>query len=147
MHKVLLVNTNTEKNPYPVPPLGICLIASVIQKEFDVMIYDGAFDEGRGLPGLVREFKPDYVGISIRNIDDMDVLNPTNYIGRILNMFIKPVREISQAPVILGGSAFSIFPEQLMKYYHADFGVLGEGERVFPELLRCLNAGGDPSSV
>ncbi len=147
MHKVLLINTNTEKRPYPVPPLGLCLVKSVIQKEYDVMIYDGTFDEGRGLPALVKDFKPDYIGMTIRNIDDMNILEPTNYIERIANTFVAPVREASQAPFILGGSAFSIFPEQLMKYYHADFGVFGEGERVFPDLLRCLSGGGDPSTV
>jgi radical SAM superfamily enzyme YgiQ (UPF0313 family) len=147
MNKVLLVNSNTEKSPYPVPPLGICLIASVIQKEYEVAIYDGAFDDGKGLPGTVLDFKPDYIGITIRNIDDMDIINPTNYIEQILNKFIKPIRELTHAPIILGGSAFSIFPEYLMKYYHADFGVFGEGERVFPELLRCLDGGGNPSSV
>jgi hypothetical protein len=145
MNRVLLINTNIEKNPYPVPPLGICLLASVLQKNYEVFTYDGAFDEGKGLASFVKDFKPDYIGITIRNIDDMDMLHPRNYIDQILQTFIKPLREMTGAPVILGGSAFSILPDHFMMYYRPDYGVFGEGEAVFPALLRCLDAGGDPS--
>ncbi|OHD64156.1 MAG: hypothetical protein A2176_00760 [Spirochaetes bacterium RBG_13_51_14] len=147
MKKVLLINTNTEKNPYPVPPLGLCLIAAALENEYDVRVYDGAFDGGENLIRTVSDFRPDYVGVSIRNIDDMDILNPTNYIEPILNSFIRPIREATAAPVILGGSAFSIFPEYFMKYYGADFGVFGEGEEAFRLLLRCLESSGDPSTL
>ena len=147
MSKVLLINTNMEKKPYPVPPLGICLIASAIRKDHEVMVYDGAFDHGKGLACLVSDFRPDYIGVTIRNIDDMDILNPTSYIEPILQTFIKPVRETTDAPLILGGSGFSIFPEYFMDYYRADYGVSGEGEAVFPDLLHCLENGKDPSCV
>ncbi len=60
MTKVLLVNTNIEKNPYPIPPLGICLLAGYLKPHFEVKIYDGVFDEGRSLKVLVEKFHPDY---------------------------------------------------------------------------------------
>jgi radical SAM superfamily enzyme YgiQ (UPF0313 family) len=147
MSKVLLVNTNTEKAPYPVPPLGLCIIASVIKNEHEVMVYDGTFDEGRALIGLLSEFKPDYIGATIRNIDDMDVVNPTSYIESIKHKFITPILESGNAPLILGGSGFSILPEFYLDHYSADYGVAGEGEIVFPDLLHCLDRGGDPSAV
>ncbi|MBP7735851.1 MAG: radical SAM protein [Spirochaetes bacterium] len=147
MKKVLLINTNTEKKPYPVPPLGLCIIAGVLERNYRVKIYDGAFDEGKNLHRTINDFMPDYIGVSIRNIDDMDIINPTNYIQSILEQFIRPIRKATRAPLILGGSAFSILPDYLMTYFDADFGVIGEGETVLPRILHCLDNGDDPSRL
>jgi radical SAM superfamily enzyme YgiQ (UPF0313 family) len=147
MSKVLLINTNTEKSPYPVPPLGLCIIASVIKNGHEVMVYDGTFDEGNSLIGLLSDFKPDYIGATIRNIDDMDVVNPTSYIESIKRKFINPILESGNASLILGGSGFSILPKFFLDHYSSDYGVAGEGETIFPDLLSCLDQGGDPSTV
>ena len=145
--KVLLVNTNTEIKPYPVPPLGLCLVAASLGGEYDVTVYDPATDRGASLPGIVDRVRPEYVGVSIRNIDDMNIVNPTSYSEKIRDTFITPIRESTNAPIILGGSAFSIFPEYFLAYYGAGYGVVGEGEYVFPRLLDCLEHGGDPRAV
>jgi radical SAM superfamily enzyme YgiQ (UPF0313 family) len=147
MKKILLVNTNTEVKPYPVPPLGLCLIASVLAEEYEVFIYDSVIDRGKSLPAAVMDFRPDYVGLSIRNIDDMNILKPTNYTDEIRNAFLQPLRESTSAPIILGGSAFSILPEFFMGRFGADYGIFGEGESAFPQLLACLERGGDPGGV
>jgi len=141
MKKILLANTNIEKLPYPIPPLGICLLASCLKGRYEVKVYDGVFDEGRSLVELIRSFCPDYIGFSIRNIDDVVADRTIFYIDRILSDFIRPVQQVSQAPVILGGSGFSVFPWEIMKLTGADYGITGEGEEVFPELLRCLDEG------
>ncbi len=147
MRKVLLVNTNQEKNPYPVPPLGLCLVAGVLSGEYEVRIHDGAFQGASGLADTLETFRPDCVGVTIRNIDDMDILNPTRYLEPIRDSFITTIRSHSKAPLVLGGSAFSIFPEHLLGLYGADYGLIGEGELVFPELLRCLDRSGDPTGI
>lgn len=147
MKKVLLVNTNQETSPYPVPPLGLCLVAGVLSGEYEVRIYDGTFAGATGLSDTIGAFGPDYVGVTIRNIDDMDILNPTRYLETIRDTFIKTIRERTKAPCILGGSAFSIFPEHILEMFGADYGVMGEGELVFPGLLRALDRGDDPSGM
>ena len=147
MSKVLLINTNIEKSPYPVPPLGLCLLASVMEDYHDVRIYDGVFDEGRSLPGLVTAFSPDFIGFSIRNIDDVVAGRPIFYIDRIVSDFIVPVRKVTNVPVILGGSGFSMFPGELMEITRADYGIVGEGEEVFPELLSRLEKGGESGDL
>lgn len=141
MKKVLLVNTNTEKSPYPVPPLGLCLLASVLEDGYSIKIYDGVFDEGKSLVELVEDFTPDFIGFSIRNIDDVVADRPLFYIDRIISDFIVPVKKITSVPFILGGSGFSIFPEELMKMTKADYGIVGEGEDILPELLNRLEKG------
>ena len=147
MKKVFLINTNIEKAPYPVPPLGLCLIAANIGEGYSVKIYDGVFDEGRNLIPDLLAFEPDYVGFSIRNVDDVVADRHIFYIDKILADFIEPVRKSTSVPVILGGSGFSIFPEELMELTDADFGIIGEGEESFASLLKCLDQGGDLSLI
>jgi len=141
MKKLLLINTNIERYPYPIPPLGVCLLASYLKPHYEVKIYDGVFDEGRSLKALVQKFYPDYIGFSIRNIDDVVADKEIFYPDRILSDFIRPVQSVTHVPVILGGSGFSVFPEELMECTGADYGVVGDGEKVLLELLQRLDRG------
>ncbi len=93
------------------------------------------------LIALVEDFKPDFIGFSIRNIDDVVADRPLFYIDRIISDFIDPVKKITSVPVILGGSGFSIFPVELMRMTGADYGIVGEGEDILPELLIRLEKG------
>ena len=147
MKRILLVNTNIEKGPYPVPPLGLCMLATSLEDQYDVKIYDGVFDEGRSLVALVQQFDPDFVGFSIRNIDDVVIDREIFYMDGILEKFIQPVKAITKVPIILGGSGFSIFPTELMVLTGADFGIVGEAEEVLPALLSRIRLNQDPSDL
>lgn len=147
MKKILLVNANTEKMPYPVPPLGLCLLASCLQSSYEVKIYDGVFDEGRTLTSQILQFCPDFIGVSIRNIDNMVIENPADYTSILLERFIKPIKSVSLAPLILGGSGFSIYPAELMQRIDADYGICGEGEALLLLLLNLLSEGKEVSHI
>ncbi|MDP1621178.1 MAG: radical SAM protein [Bacteroidales bacterium] len=147
MKKILLINTNMEKAPYPVPPLGLCMLAVALKGRFEVQIYDGVFDEGKGMPALVHQFNPDFIGFSIRNIDDVVMDRQMVYIDGILEKFIRTVKAITNVPVILGGSGFSIFPAELMKLTGADYGIVGEAETILPELLDRIQNKADTSDI
>jgi radical SAM superfamily enzyme YgiQ (UPF0313 family) len=138
MKRLLLINSNMETNPYPVPPLGLCLLQSYLENEYEVKIYDAVFDKGFSLEKNIIGFSPDFVGIGIRNIDNLNMNSPAYYIDDIYDKIIKPVKRISKAPLILGGSGFSIFSGEIMDYFQADYGVKGEGEVVLPYLLKCI---------
>ena len=56
-------------------------------------------------------------------------------------------KEASTAPIILGGAGFSILPDVILDYLDAEMGIQGEGEIVFPELLRRLQAGENVDTV
>jgi len=141
MKRVLLVNTNTEQAPYPVAPLGLCLLASSLEATFEVKLFDGVFEKIENLKTAVHQFRPDYIGFSIRNVDNMVKTNPKEYTDQLINTFIKPVQKIATVPVILGGSGFSIFPNEWMKLTGADYGIIGEGEQALLNLLKCLESG------
>ncbi len=147
MKKVLLINTNTEKTPYPVPPIGLCIIAQSLEDHYIVKVYDGMFDEGKNLPACVTEFKPDYIGCSIRNIDSMSIQTKDFFLDKVNDTFIKPLKNITAAPIIAGGSGFSIFPSETLDYLGLDYGIVGEGEESFGLLLDHLETNRDVSSI
>lgn len=147
MKKLFLVNASTEKFPYPVPPIGLSLLAEVLRKTFHIRLFDGIADEGKDLAREVAAFEPDYIGVSIRNIDDMVIGKLHYYVDQIFRDFILPLKNYAKAPLILGGSGFSIFPGELMKRFEADYGIIGEGEQSFPRLLEHLEKGKDGSTI
>ena len=84
MRKVLLVNSNTESAPYPVSPIGICMIATELKNAgYEVKLFDGLWNihsmnkqiNESSLASLLNNFQPDVIGVSIRNIDDMVMEN------------------------------------------------------------------------
>ncbi len=139
--KVLLVYTNTEKAPYPVPPIGLCLLAQEIKSEYDVMIFDGLMRPHTELPDTINDFQPDYIGIGIRNIDNIVMDNPLYYIDGIFETFIAPIRHCTKVNLIVGGSGFSVFPMEILKRFGIEYGIVGEGETSFPRLLDALDNG------
>jgi len=147
MKKVLLLNTNVCQAPYPVPPVGLCLAAAALDGRYEVRIYDGVRHQPADLERTVRAFAPDYVGAGIRNVDDASMNGGRYFIPAILSDFIEPVRRLTSAPMILGGSGFSLFPRELMAAFDADYGIVGEAEESFPSLLAALDAGKDPAGI
>ena len=147
--RVLLISSNTERINMVTIPLGLGLVAAAARRaDHDVMFLDllDEQDPGAAIRRAVGEAAPDVIGISVRNIDDQTSDNP-----RFLLEQVKPVveacRACTNAPIVLGGAGYSIFPEATLAYLGADLGVSGDGEAVFPELLDLLQAGGDPSTL
>jgi len=79
----------------------------------------------------IAEIKPDVVGIS-------SLFTP--YFREALEVAAR-VKKRSKATVVMGGSHASAVPELLLASPHVDYVIRGEGERVFVELLRRLQAG------
>jgi radical SAM superfamily enzyme YgiQ (UPF0313 family) len=54
---------------------------------------------------------------------------------------------LSDAPIILGGAGYSIFPDSALRYLGADMGIQGEGEVVFPRLVERIGKGAQVSDL
>ncbi len=135
--RVLLVSANTFTSPYPVYPLGLDYVAAAISDRHRVEIADMNDLGGKEKLGRVIEnFCPDIVGISLRNVDNTDFTDVKEFIGHYKDL-TDFIAKASGAKIVLGGSGFTIFPEELMKALDADFGIIGEGER-FSLLLDIL---------
>jgi radical SAM superfamily enzyme YgiQ (UPF0313 family) len=99
------------------------------------------FEGSDKLVERVLDFNPDYIGFSIRNIDNTMPDNCVYYVDDQVTQTILPVLKITSVPVILGGSGFSIFPSELMEMTKADYGITGEAEETFEHLLDCIDHG------
>ncbi len=143
MKKVLLINSNIEILPYPVAPLGISLVASSINNKYEVKIFDFAFETTESLMQFTKKFNPDFIGVSLRNIDNVTMRSCKWYLEEIKQNIINPLKEIFDIPLILGGSGFSIAPEQVFNYFDVDYGVVGEAEEILPLLLSNIESGRD----
>jgi radical SAM superfamily enzyme YgiQ (UPF0313 family) len=138
---ILLVSANREKSPYPVFPLGLSyLVEPLARRGHRLRVLDLCFTETpeRALHEALSEFAPDAVAISIRNIDNVTYPGSRSYLGSVKGM-VDCCR--GRATVIVGGSGFSLMPVELLAHLDADFGVVGEGEHVLPELIAALEQG------
>jgi radical SAM superfamily enzyme YgiQ (UPF0313 family) len=144
--KVLLLSANTLTEPYPVYPLGLDHVAGALAAEHDVRIADMNSLGGRdALITMVRQFSPTVVGLSLRNIDNTDTTDPKGFFDHY-RQITDTIRQQSRALLILGGSGFTIFPAEAMQVLKADYGIIGEGERL-PRLLRAIEKGEDPTQI
>ena len=162
--KVLLISANKLQNPYPVYPLGLDYVAASICDKHEVRIVDmndmpffSSENETEDMEGIIRNFNPDVIGLSLRNMDNTDLTDPMGFIGtyrELMNRIRKTFQSslsleqnASKYPVIvLGGSGFTIFPHQTMAALDADYGIIGEGER-FSMLLESIQNKKDPSKI
>ncbi len=114
----------------------------------EVSLVDLMFERAH-LKAVQREMErihPDVVGLSVRNIDNNDMRSPAFFIRDLIPL-IDTVRRFTSAPVILGGAAVSVMPEELLRYTGASWAVLGDGEKVFPMLLDKLSRSESPEEI
>ncbi|MEG0517924.1 MAG: lipid biosynthesis B12-binding/radical SAM protein [Bacteroidales bacterium] len=147
--RILFISANRHKEPYPIYPLGTAYLKSYLLKnvpESIVEIADCNLSDNTDLVNRIRTFKPHYIGISFRNVDGANSLDKRGFLPGYKEI-VQTVRLASNAPVIIGGSGFSIFPIEFMKELGADYGIQGEGEGPLVQLIMNLEAGGNGSNL
>lgn len=137
----LIISANCSKQPFPVMPIGACIVAEAVKNAgYSVRLLDLMFCNDP-LPAVISELnrvKPDVVGLSIRNIDNNDMKNPSAFF-KDLPPLIDVIRKNTDSPVVIGGAAVGVMPEALLRYTGASFAILGDGETVFPQFLSALS--------
>ena len=147
--KLVLISANRLADPYPVYPIGISYLRTYLNEHLpwlDVSLLDMNLHSVDSLESSIRESTPDYIGISIRNIDGANSLDKTSFIPGYAQI-MDAVRRNSKAPVIMGGAGFSIYPTVLFDLLKPDYGIVGEGEESFRLLLEALEFKGDISPI
>jgi len=142
----LLISTNRVETPFPVYPLGVAhLMGAMREAGHNTSHYDLLAQGGlEGIPARIAEFRPDLIGLSIRNLDTVDSTAPDSFMAGVVEA-VEFIRRYSSVPLVIGGPAFSIMPETIMDLLQADYGVVGEGEKLLPELADTLAAGSRPA--
>ena len=147
--KVALVNTNRYLAP-PVIPVGLeYLIAPLEQRGNDVALCDLAFaaDPGADLVSFLEAERPEIIGLTVRNIDNVLFHRDDFFLDEITGL-IDTARQCCGAPIVAGGASTLCSREDLREYLAVDCLVAGPGERAFPDVVDAAS-GGDalPRSV
>jgi radical SAM superfamily enzyme YgiQ (UPF0313 family) len=143
--RVLLVSGNREDVDIRVPALGLaCVAASAEAAGHEVQLLDLLIskDPETSVAKAIGSFQPDVIGVSVRNIDDQRMRNP-KFLLEQAREAVGWCRASSRAPIVLGGAGFSILPGPILEYLGADMGIQGEGEALFPELLKRMQERGN----
>lgn len=148
--RVLLVSTNRERQPYPVVPNGLACVASALKaaghavRFLDLCFADNPVDRVRS---EATNFDPDFVGVSVRNIDNSDAIALRHYTPDALEI-VRALRGAApRATLIAGGAAFGVAPEALFETFGVDYAVAGDGERASVALINALVAGASPLGI
>jgi len=136
--RVALINSNRVFPP--IGPIGLEYVAESLHRAgYMPEILDLCWE--RDVGSAVRRFfnrrEFELIGLTIRNTDDCAFGSKQSFLeeqSRIVDL----LREVSNAPVVLGGVGFSVMPEQVLKAVKADAGVWGDGEKVFPLVAECM---------
>ncbi len=140
--RCLLISGNTDCIPYPVYPIGVAHLMGALRQHghlvdhFDILACGGAEE----LAKLLSQSRYDVIGVSIRNIDTVDSSCPRESLSDIKTV-VECARKHSDAPLVLGGPGFSIMPAELLEHLQADYGIVGEGEVSFPNLVDKIISG------
>ncbi|HYU51352.1 MAG TPA: radical SAM protein [Gemmatimonadaceae bacterium] len=142
--RVLLVSTNRERQPYPVVPNGLACVASALDAAgHSVEFLDLCFAKNgvASARAAASRFRPDVVGVSVRNIDNSDAIALRHYTPEAREV-LHALREAApSARVVAGGAAFGVAPEALFRDLAVDYAVAGDGERASVALIDALSSG------
>jgi radical SAM superfamily enzyme YgiQ (UPF0313 family) len=147
--RVLLISANTEQVNIPPLPLGLDCVAQAARNaghEVELLDLMSRGDIRSAVVHAHDALRPDVIGVSVRNIDDQSMQAPKFLLERVRDV-VSLCRELTNAPIVLGGAGYSIFPESALDYLNADMGIQGEGELAFPVLLERIEKKLDLSDV
>jgi len=145
--KVLLINPPSDhelkgNNPAIIdeergfnPPLGLLYVAAYMEAQgrHEVIVLDTQV-EGITydlLPERIAHIGPDIVGITAMTFTLLDVVKTTALVKQV----------DPNITVVLGGPHPHIYPQETIQMPNVDLVVMGEGERVFSDLVDALDRG------
>jgi len=135
--RIFLISANRCVTPEQIFPLGLSHLNTALRRAGHECRWWDVLAPGEGLEAALTAFRPDFVGISIRNIDDVIIGRQETFYDEAMEM-CATVRRLAGCPVIVGGSGFSLFPRELLELSRADFGMIGEGEHGLVLLIAAL---------
>lgn len=136
--KILLISVNREKMPYPVFPLGLAYLVRALRDEgHTTEVLDLCFsqDPPVELKETLQRFQPEWIGLSLRNLDNLTYPTSISYLREVEEV-IQVCRQYSSAKRVIGGSGYSLAPKELLLRLDVDFGIAGEGEEIFLQLVK-----------
>jgi len=142
--RVLLLNAPPVKTMGVVgfiyPPLGILYLAGYAREKMaglEFKAIDGYQEDFGKIPEMVREFRPDVIGVSF-----------TTQAATGAYAIIEQARkDFPDAFIISGGPHSTLLPGEVLDRSKSDVVAVGEGEETFLELLTAYRDGGDTKGI
>ena len=152
--RILLIATNQtdrfmDRMAVRPVPIGLAYIAAAVDEDRHQMrVLDLMFSEDgpSDVEEAVRDFQPDLVGLSIRNLDNQSYFNPVWNLPPVKDI-VDRIRESSDATILCGGPAFSILPAECLEFVGADIGIAGDAAEAFSTLVDSLESGDDYTDI
>lgn len=111
------------------PHIGLAYLAAVLKKKkHQVKIFDQPIEnDDDKLFRMIREFKPDIIGVS-----------SFSYCYKYTIDLINEIKKITKTPIIVGGPHVSAVRQKVLEKSQADFAMKGEAEISLPKFLKEL---------
>ena len=142
MAKILLINSNRFKHPWPVIPFGLCCIATNLEVngKHNVCFLDLCFSLNceNDIQKAVQSFTPDMIGISIRNIDDTGGYNTHFLLEDVKNDVVDYCKKEFSGPIVIGGPSVGISGREMLEYFDLEYALRGDGEAVMLEFVKRI---------
>lgn len=136
--RILLVQSFLGRKQHPVLPAGILGIAGALRGH-QLMVADPNLHSSpmEYLRGILDSFRPDAVGISLRNCDTTSYSDRYSYLPAFARQ-IELIREVlPDVYLAAGGAGFSLFAGEIMGNIPGiDCGVTGHGEALAPDIFQ-----------
>lgn len=149
MARILLISANRIQEPY-VYPIGLGYIHSgLVLRGYEAEILDLAHIDfnKKTIWKYLNEYKPDYIGISIRNLDNCCYLHSISFAPDV-HKLVKWIYELNHnQKIILGGSGFSLAPESWLDFLNVSYGIINDGTLSFAELISQLESDNESPNV
>lgn len=136
---LLLTLINTNRMQPPIAPLGLDYVAAAVRAaghRVELVDLNTCRDAEPLLADYFGRCQPDLVGLTFRNADDSFWPSGESLVPMLAGD-LAAVRRHTDAPLVLGGVGYSIFPQSLLARTNADFGVWGDGEAALVALLEA----------
>ncbi len=140
MKVLLIVPPNSQEERYGrfseigtlYPPLGLAYIAAVAEREAEVRVIESeamnySYED---IIQLTKEFNPDLVGMQCY----CTTINRCYKVAELIKNINPKIR------IVLGGAQVTLEKESTINHKNIDFGIYGEGEFVFLDLIKALKS-------
>ena len=132
-------------------PFGLCYIATVLETNgnHNVCFLDLCFSTNceDDIQKAIRNFIPDVIGISIRNIDDTGGFNIHFLLEDVKNEVVDYCKKEFSGPIIIGGPSVGISGKEMLEYFDLEYAVRGDGEAVMLEFIKSIETRLSPEGL
>lgn len=142
--RILLIQSYTYGTGDLIYPLGIVNIGTILKNEKHIVALCDLNLLGETymtrISDIIKNFNPDIIGLSIRNIDSTHE-SRVQFFYEYIPPLVKLIKKAGENSLIMaGGSGFSLFAREIMSSNpEIDYGIIGEGEQTMLRLLMNLD--------